>query len=106
MSYVSCMASDEQLEELQRVIAALTERVFRLEQQLESDAAALTKKRLLHKAQRIRPRIKTDLESRIGGTWLNRVGIVAVLIGVSYFLKFAFDNEWVGPAPRVLIGLV
>src|SRR5437667_381174 len=44
-------------------------------------------------------------ESRIGGQWLNRVGIVAVLIGVSYFLKYAFDAAWIGPAGRVLIGL-
>src|SRR5262245_31735639 len=29
------------------------------------------------------------LESRIGSQWLNRIGIVAVLIGVSYFLKYA-----------------
>jgi uncharacterized membrane protein len=27
-----------------------------------------------------------DLESRIGSHWLNRIGITAVLIGVSYFL--------------------
>jgi uncharacterized membrane protein len=47
-----------------------------------------------------------DLESRIGGHWLNRVGIVAVLTGVSYFLKYAFDNEWVGPAGRVVIGFI
>jgi uncharacterized membrane protein len=46
------------------------------------------------------------LESKIGGHWLNRIGIVAVLIGVSYFLKYAFDNEWIGPASRVIIGLV
>src|SRR5262249_37778676 len=46
------------------------------------------------------------LESKIGGQWLNRIGIVAVLIGVSYFLKYAFDNEWVGPAGRVLIGIL
>jgi uncharacterized membrane protein len=47
-----------------------------------------------------------DLESRIGSHWLNRTGIAAVLIGVSYFLKFAFDNNWIGPAGRVAIGLV
>ena len=29
-----------------------------------------------------------------------------MLIGVAWFLKFAFDNHWVGPAGRVLIGLV
>ena len=47
-----------------------------------------------------------DLESRIGSHWLNRIGISAVLIGVSYFLKFAFDNNWIGPAGRVAIGLL
>jgi uncharacterized membrane protein len=31
-----------------------------------------------------------DVEKRIGQYWLNRIGIVALLIGVSYFLKYAF----------------
>jgi uncharacterized membrane protein len=47
-----------------------------------------------------------DLESRIGSHWLNRIGIAAVLVGVSYFLKYAFDNNWIGPAGRVTIGLL
>ena len=38
-------------------------------------------------------RADTDLEKKIGQYWLNRIGIVAMLIGVSYFLKFAFDNN-------------
>ena len=45
-------------------------------------------------------------ESRIGSHWANRIGIAAVLIGVAYFLKYAFDNNWIGPAGRVSIGLV
>lgn len=49
---------------------------------------------------------EADLESRIGSHWLNRVGIAALLIGVSYFLKFAFDNNWIGPAGRVTIGIL
>jgi uncharacterized membrane protein len=47
-----------------------------------------------------------NLESRIGSHWLNRIGIAAVLIGVSYFLKFAFDNNWIGPTGRISIGLL
>ena len=47
-----------------------------------------------------------SLESRIGSQWFNRVGILAVLIGVAWFLKLAFDNHWIGPLGRVLIGLV
>ena len=47
-----------------------------------------------------------DLESRIGSHWLNRIGIAAVLIGISYFLKFAFENDWIGASGRVTIGLI
>lgn len=47
-----------------------------------------------------------DLEARIGSHWLNRIGIAAVLIGVSYFLKLAFDSNWIGPAGRIAIGLL
>lgn len=47
-----------------------------------------------------------DLESRIGSHWLNRIGISALLVGVSYFLKFAFESNWIGPAGRVTIGLL
>jgi uncharacterized membrane protein len=52
------------------------------------------------------PAEEIDLESRIGSHWLNRIGISAVLIGASFFLKYAFDNNWIGPAGRVTIGLL
>ena len=29
-----------------------------------------------------------------------------MLIGTSYFLKFAFDNNWIGPAGRVTVGVL
>jgi uncharacterized membrane protein len=47
-----------------------------------------------------------SLESRIGSQWFNRIGILAVLIGMAWFLKLAIDNHWIGPAGRVLIGLI
>lgn len=53
-----------------------------------------------------KPASTGDLESRIGSHWLNRIGIAAVLVGVSYFLKFAFENNWIGPTGRVAIGLL
>lgn len=60
-------------------------------------------------AERLFERRKSDtgdLEQRIGSQWLNRIGIIAVLIGVSYFLKYAFDNGWIGPRGRIAIGLL
>jgi uncharacterized membrane protein len=47
-----------------------------------------------------------NLEKKIGQYWLNRIGIVAILIGVSYFLKYAFENNWIGPGGRIVIGLL
>lgn len=47
-----------------------------------------------------------DLETMIAGRWLNRVGIVALLIALAFFLKYAFDNDWIGPRGRVAIGLL
>jgi uncharacterized membrane protein len=47
-----------------------------------------------------------DLEKKIGQYWLNRIGIAAMLIGVSYFLKYAFENNWIGPGGRITIGLL
>src|ERR1700676_156504 len=47
-----------------------------------------------------------SMEAKIGQYWLNRVGIVAVLVGVSYFLKYAFENNWIGPTGRIVIGLL
>jgi len=47
-----------------------------------------------------------DWETLIGGRWLNRIGIVALITATSFFLKYAFDNNWIGPSGRVAIGLV
>jgi uncharacterized membrane protein len=47
-----------------------------------------------------------DLEQKIGQYWLNRIGIAAMLIGLSYFLKYAFENDWIGPGGRIAIGLL
>ncbi|MDR3727581.1 MAG: DUF2339 domain-containing protein [Terracidiphilus sp.] len=52
------------------------------------------------------PEDNRSLESRIGSQWFNRVGILAMLIGMAWFLKLAIDNHWIGPLGRVLIGLI
>jgi uncharacterized membrane protein len=47
-----------------------------------------------------------NLEALVAGRWLNYVGILALLFAVTFFLKYAFDNDWVGPRGRVSIGLL
>ena len=120
--------SSSELQELRRLVGELTTRVFRLEQALNLQSGLPRPPSPVETAPPAPPpappyQIRTDippmptrvppaktsgpdLESRIGSHWLNRIGITAVLIGVSYFLKFAFDNNWIGPAGRVAIGLL
>jgi uncharacterized membrane protein len=49
---------------------------------------------------------RLSLERRIGARWMLYVGIAALLFGTSYFIKFAIDNEWVGPGTRVMLGVM
>lgn len=58
-----------------------------------------------HEAPHVAHAGTRSLETRIGGSWFNRIGIAAIVIGVGLFLKLAFDREWIGPAGRVGIGL-
>ena len=45
-------------------------------------------------------------EMILGGNWLARVGVLALIIGTAFFLKLAFDNDWIGETERVLLGVV
>jgi uncharacterized membrane protein len=47
-----------------------------------------------------------NFEALVAGRWLNYVGILALLFAVTFFLKYAFDNNWVGPQGRVGIGIL
>ena len=127
--------NNDELEELKRQVASLTARVFRLEQASGTAVPEPIQETLKasEPARAIPPRPsppsaphglrehsgfgaflgagaspKKDtqtLESQIGSQWLNRIGIIALLIGASYFLKYAFENDWIGPGGRVAIGL-
>ncbi|MFC6646722.1 DUF2339 domain-containing protein [Granulicella cerasi] len=99
--------------------AALAERVARLETQVAALQRALAGqtlpvKRVVAAAPppptvafaSIEPAApKRDLESRLGSEVLSKIAILLLLVGSAWFLKWAFDNRWVGPAGRVLIGL-
>jgi len=46
-----------------------------------------------------------SLESKLGSQVFNMIGIFAIIIGTSWFLKLAIERGWIGPVARVLIGL-
>jgi len=46
------------------------------------------------------------LEQLIGSRWLLYVGLAGLVLGMSYFVKFAFDNGWVSEQLRVVAAVV
>jgi uncharacterized membrane protein len=44
------------------------------------------------------------LESRIGERLLLYAGMIVVVLGVAFFLRYAFEHDWVSPLVRVLLG--
>ena len=53
----------------------------------------------------LRPRTREEWETLIGGKLLNRVGALALILGVGFFLKYAFDNDWLNETARVVLGV-
>jgi uncharacterized membrane protein len=119
---------EEELEALRAQVAALTARVHNLEVKtgverqvyqgitppartaepttdIASKATAAPPPRIPRPIQPTR--LETEgLEGTIGRLWFNRVGIFALLFGVAFFLKYAFENNWIGPSGRVALGLL
>lgn len=47
-----------------------------------------------------------QLEKVLAERWLIYVGIIAMLFAAAFFIKYAFDNRWVGPRGRIAVGLL
>lgn len=48
----------------------------------------------------------SHLEVNFGQKWLLIIGIVTMVFGVGYFLKYSFEQGWIGPAGRVSMAYV
>jgi uncharacterized membrane protein len=54
-----------------------------------------------------RPEPKSsEWEAILGGNWLARVGVLALFVGLAFFIMFAIDKGWLGPPVRIALGIV
>lgn len=51
-------------------------------------------------------RKNSDWERFIGENLANKIGIAVLVLGISFFVKYAIDKDWINETGRVLIGLV
>jgi|SRR5579872_2944220 len=47
-----------------------------------------------------------NIEKLIGEKWLGWIAVVLILFAAAYFLKYAFDNQWIGELGRVTLGVI
>lgn len=47
-----------------------------------------------------------DLEKFIGENLINKIGILILVLGISYFVKFSIDKGWINEPARVGIGIL
>jgi uncharacterized membrane protein len=45
-----------------------------------------------------------DLEAILGERWMLYAGLLVLLLGVAFFLKYAFDQAWINPQTRCVMG--
>ena len=49
---------------------------------------------------------RKTLEEAVAGRWFQWIALAALIFGMGYFLKLAFENNWIGPMARVAMGWV
>jgi len=47
-----------------------------------------------------------DLEKFIGENLVSKIGIAILVLAIGFFVKYAIDNNWIGPAGRVGVGVL
>ncbi|MFA5793659.1 MAG: DUF2339 domain-containing protein [Candidatus Brocadiia bacterium] len=106
-------------ENLSHRIDELAERLARIEKQLGIEKAPEPAEQaqvetVVAKVMESQPTTVTaepkpagdSIETKIGMKYANWIGIFALIIGAGFFLKYAFDNKWIGETGRVVLGII
>lgn len=52
------------------------------------------------------PKQPTDFEKFIGENLISKIGIIILVLGVGFFVKYAIDQQWIGVYGRTAIGVL
>jgi uncharacterized membrane protein len=133
-SFIRALANDRALRALTRQLETLAGRVRALELRLDGGARAVASSPRvepspmpsepvaespfameasdvprpsmppLSPAAGARPVAADSLEARIGMRWMLYVGTATLVLGLAFFVKYAFDNQWITERLRVGLG--
>ena len=104
---------EEQLEEPIVIESPVIERVFEEvapkithviddEREIEIKEEFIPKKSWIENFKEKNP----DLEKFIGENLINKIGVLILVLGISFFVKYAIDKDWINEPARVGIGVL
>lgn len=105
-----CLADDRNNDDVKDLVRAVRELSFRV-QKLERRLDEIAERSVDTSPRAPSPSIPSAnsqhhaLESRIASQWLNKVGVVAVLFGVAFLLRYAFLQQWISAATWIWLGV-
>ena len=50
--------------------------------------------------------LSRDWEQTLGRNWLSIAGAIILMLGIGFFLKLSFDNNWINDTARIVLGIV
>jgi Predicted membrane protein len=53
-----------------------------------------------------KPKVSSDFEKFIGENLISKIGIIILVLGVGFFVKYAIDQNWINEYGRTAIGLL
>jgi uncharacterized membrane protein len=62
--------------------------------------------RMIESAGKSRDSGTGSAELAVGQKWFLGIGVLILIIGVGFFLKYAFDRQWIVPAVQVSLGFI
>lgn len=93
-------------------IARLSGRVNDLEKQrtaapipVQVAPSGVMQPMLRHEEAIPKPRAEKRADEEIATGWLTKIGVVAILFGIGFFLKYAIDQGWISELTRVMMGV-
>ncbi|PIN90037.1 hypothetical protein COU57_04680 [Candidatus Pacearchaeota archaeon CG10_big_fil_rev_8_21_14_0_10_32_14] len=66
----------------------------------------MKKERGGHSSVRKSSEANHNIETNIGVKWFAGIGILALVIGIGFFIKYAIENNWISYLSRIILGVV
>jgi len=93
----------EALSELKKENEALKEKINIIENKTVNTEVSIKNTEVLNNTDKTEEIKKESFELNIGIRWFKTIGIIALVVGIGYFIKYAIDNNLINYITRIIL---